>query len=287
MKLSYNELYKSHGQLVNGLNKFMSLLKSNENLNDETKMARNMCEQLSSTHVDASEHFMYSASKLFGKINRFKREENVNNEEENFHDTVSHFSSNIIINSPYLSSSNLMQDSKRVPRRQIIKPRPNISNFKTLISVMKNVNFGVYSLPVSVGFNEPISYIQKAVEQFEYSYLLDKAAEFTSREQTLEQMIYLVGFDMASYSTIDGRKKPFSPLLNETYECDRVDDLGWRFVGEHHGHFPPSYAAVKIKIILRVFFSKRRIVHFSKSSWTKTEFFSVFPLNSTVLFVQM
>jgi oxysterol-binding protein-related protein 3/6/7 len=82
---------------------------------------------------------------------------------------------------------------------------------------MKSVNFGVYSLPVSVGFNEPISFIQKAVEQFEYSYLLDKAAEFTSREQTLEQMIYLVGFDLASY-----RKKPFSPLLNQTYECDRV-----------------------------------------------------------------
>jgi hypothetical protein len=209
MKLSYNELFKSHGQLVNGLNKFMSLLKSNENLNDETKMAHNMCEQLSSTHVDASEHFMYSASKLFGKINRFKKEDNVNNEEENFHDTLSHFSLNSIIapNSPNFPSANQIQDSKRRPRRQLIKPRPNISNFKTLISVMKSVNFGVYSLPVSVGFNEPITFIQKAVEQFEYSYLLDKAAEFTSREQTIEQMIFLVGFDLASYSTIDGRKK--------------------------------------------------------------------------------
>ncbi len=241
MKLSYNELYKSHGQLLKGLNRLLSLLKSNVNLNDETKMAGNMCEQLSSTHVDASEHFMYSASKLYAKINQFKAEDNVNNEEENFHDTVSHF-----------SSANQIQDCQRRTRRQIIKARPNISNFKTLISVMKSVNFGVYSLPVSVGFNEPISYIQKAVEQFEYSYLLDKAAEFTSREQTLEQMIYLVGFDLASYSTIDGRKKPFSPLLNETYECDRVDEAGWRFVAEHHGHFPPSYAAVKIKLFLDI-----------------------------------
>jgi diketogulonate reductase-like aldo/keto reductase len=36
MKLSYSDLYKSHVQLVKGLNKFMILLKSNINLNDET-----------------------------------------------------------------------------------------------------------------------------------------------------------------------------------------------------------------------------------------------------------
>ena len=106
-------------------------------------------------------------------------------------------------------------------------------------------NVGVYSLPVSAGFNEPISFLQKAVECFEYSCLLDQAAEFTSREQTLEQMVYLLGFDLASYGTVEGRFKPFSPLLNETYECDRADDLGWRFVSEYYSHFPPKFVAVK------------------------------------------
>ena len=134
------------------------------------------------------------------------------------------------------------ENSKR-RRRTSIVPRKSKFNFKSIITILKNASLGEYSLPVSAGFNEPISYMQKAVEQFQYSHLLDRAAECRN---TLEQMLYIVGFDVVSYSTIHGRKKPFSPLLNETYECDRTQDLGWRFLSEHHGHFPPSYAAVRI-----------------------------------------
>ena len=91
----------------------------------------------------------------------------------------------------------------------------------------------------------PFFFLQKVVECFEYSCLLDQAAECTSREQTLEQMVFLLGFDLASYGTVEGGFKPFSPLLNETYECDRADDLGWRFVSEYYSHFPPKFVAVK------------------------------------------
>jgi len=36
--------------------------------------------------------------------------------------------------------------------------------------------------------------------------------------------------------------KPFNPLLGETFECDRTDDLGWRCLNEQVSHHPPMAA---------------------------------------------
>jgi len=36
--------------------------------------------------------------------------------------------------------------------------------------------------------------------------------------------------------------KPFNPLLGETFECDRLDDLGWRCFNEQVSHHPPMAA---------------------------------------------
>jgi len=36
--------------------------------------------------------------------------------------------------------------------------------------------------------------------------------------------------------------KPFNPLLGETYECDRSDDLGWKCITEQVSHHPPMAA---------------------------------------------
>ena len=42
-----------------------------------------------------------------------------------------------------------------------------------------------------------------------------------------EQLAYVAAFTISSYSTTSSRTgKPFNPLLGETYECDRSDDLG-------------------------------------------------------------
>ena len=64
----------------------------------------------------------------------------------------------------------------------------------------------------------------------EYSDLLDQAAKVTS---STEQMALICAFAVASYSSTSYRtKKPFNPLLGETYELDRTADLGWRCVCE-------------------------------------------------------
>lgn len=71
---------------------------------------------------------------------------------------------------------------------------------------------------------------RRLTEDFEYSEILDKAAQ---AKDTCEQLAYVTAFTVSSYSTTSNRTgKPFNPLLGETYECDRTDDLGWRCINE-------------------------------------------------------
>lgn len=80
----------------------------------------------------------------------------------------------------------------------------------------------------------------RSAEDFEYSDLLDKAAKCTD---ICEQLAYVSTFTMATYSTCSERvAKPFNPLLGETYEFDRMDDMGWRLISEQVSHHPPICA---------------------------------------------
>lgn len=64
----------------------------------------------------------------------------------------------------------------------------------------------------------------------EYAYLLDRAAE---KQSTVEQICYVAAYAITAYSTTGNRTtKPFNPILGETYECDRMDDLRWRSLTE-------------------------------------------------------
>lgn len=61
--------------------------------------------------------------------------------------------------------------------------------------------------------------------------MLDKAA---TKTDPWEQLCYVAAFTVSMYSTSSNNRatKPFNPLLGETYECDRMDDLGWRTIAE-------------------------------------------------------
>ena len=151
-----------------------------------------------------------------------------------FEDAKTHFSE--------LSNSYANVNDLSVKRRTAIEPRCAKFNFKSLITILKNASLGEYSLPVSAGFNEPLSYMQKGCEGMQFSFLLDKASEC---QDSLVQMVYVAAFDIALISCLYERTaKPFTPLLNETYECDRTQDLGWRFMSEYYNHYPPTYAFV-------------------------------------------
>ena len=50
---------------------------------------------------------------------------------------------------------------------------------------------------------------------------------------TSSQMAMVAAFSVSSYATTAIRPvKPFNPLLGETFECDRSDDMGWRCLSE-------------------------------------------------------
>lgn len=124
-------------------------------------------------------------------------------------------------------------------RRMKIADKPN--HPLNLWSIIKNcIGKDLSKIPMPVNFNEPLSMLQRLTEDFEYADLLDKAAQCKT---TCEQLAYVAAFTISSYSTTANRTgKPFNPLLGETYECDRTDDLGWRCLSEQVSHHPPMAA---------------------------------------------
>ncbi|XP_052861291.1 oxysterol-binding protein 1 isoform X3 [Anopheles cruzii] len=124
-------------------------------------------------------------------------------------------------------------------RRTRVADKPNYP--LNLWSIIKNcIGKDLSKIPMPVNFNEPLSMLQRLTEDFEYSEILDKAAQ---TKDTCEQLAYVTAFTVSSYSTTSNRTgKPFNPLLGETYECDRTDDLGWRCINEQVSHHPPMAA---------------------------------------------
>ncbi|XP_058806393.1 oxysterol-binding protein 1 isoform X2 [Phymastichus coffea] len=124
-------------------------------------------------------------------------------------------------------------------RRTRVPDKPNYP--LNLWSIMKNcIGKELSKIPMPVNFSEPLSMLQRLTEDYEYAEILDRAAECTD---SYEQMAYVAAFTVSAYSTTATRTgKPFNPLLGETYECDRTDDLGWRAISEQVSHHPPMVA---------------------------------------------
>ena len=114
-------------------------------------------------------------------------------------------------------------------RRTTIPERPNQS--LNLWSFMKNcIGKELTKIPMPVNFNEPLSMLQRLTEDYEYADLLHKASKV---KDSCEQLTYIAAFCVTSYATTSNRTgKPFNPLLGETYECDRTEDLGWKCFSE-------------------------------------------------------
>lgn len=128
--------------------------------------------------------------------------------------------------------------TKRV-RRLTVPEKPNYP--LNLWSIMKNcIGKDLSKIPMPVNFSEPLSMLQRLTEDYEYADILDAAAKC---DDACEQLAYVAAFTVSSYSTTSNRTgKPFNPLLGETYECDRTDDLGWRSISEQVSHHPPMVA---------------------------------------------
>ncbi|XP_032251024.1 oxysterol-binding protein 2 isoform X3 [Phoca vitulina] len=135
----------------------------------------------------------------------------------------------------WTSSDNVLDGASLVPkgppkvkRRVRIPDKPNYS--LNLWSIMKNcIGRELSKIPMP-----------RLTEDLEYHHLLDKAVHCTS---SAEQMCLVAAFSVSSYSTTVHRiAKPFNPMLGETFELDRLDDMGLRSLCEQVSHHPPSAA---------------------------------------------
>ncbi|QIW94636.1 hypothetical protein AMS68_000154 [Peltaster fructicola] len=117
-----------------------------------------------------------------------------------------------------------------VPPKQ---PPPSIIGF-----LRKNAGKDLSTVSMPVTANEPTSLLQRLAEGLEYTHLLDSAAGATS---PTDRLLWVAAFAISgfAYNRVKERalRKPFNPMLGETYELVR-EDLGYRFLAEKVSHHP-------------------------------------------------
>ncbi|KAF1845421.1 oxysterol binding protein-like protein [Cucurbitaria berberidis CBS 394.84] len=107
----------------------------------------------------------------------------------------------------------------------------------------KNVGKDLSTIAMPVSANEPMSALQRLAEQLEYSELLDAAVN--AAPETGERLVYMAAFAISAFSNARVKdraiRKPFNPMLGETYELVR-EDKGYRFFAEKVVHRPVRMA---------------------------------------------
>jgi hypothetical protein len=102
----------------------------------------------------------------------------------------------------------------------------------------KNAGKDLSTVSMPVTANEPTSLLQRLSECMEYSPLLDSASASTS---ATERLLCVAAFAISglAYNRVKERavRKPFNPMLGETFELVR-EDLGFRFLAEKVSHHP-------------------------------------------------
>lgn len=112
--------------------------------------------------------------------------------------------------------------------------------------VRKNVGKDLSTISMPVSANEPISLLQKLAEQLEYAQLLDQAVK---RGSVTERLLYVSAFAVSQFSSGRAKeraiRKPFNPLLGETFELvrsSREKPGGFRLLVEKVQHRPVKLA---------------------------------------------
>ncbi|THW89115.1 hypothetical protein D6D15_05503 [Aureobasidium pullulans] len=120
------------------------------------------------------------------------------------------------------------------------QPPPSLIGF-----LRKNAGKDLSTVSMPVTANEPLSALQRLAEPFESVDLLHKASSLSSPDNSLDRLIYVAAFAISNFASnrVKERaiRKPFNPMLGETYELVR-SDLGFRFVSEKVCHRPVRMA---------------------------------------------
>jgi len=92
-------------------------------------------------------------------------------------------------------------------------------------------------ITMPIYLNEPISMLQKISEIVNFHTIMDDAMKVKDDYKKLGMIAI---FLLSQYSEVTGRnRKPFNPILGETYE---IIQPNYRFVAEQVSHHPPVTA---------------------------------------------
>eukprot|EP00923_Selenidium_pygospionis_P007084 GHVN01012200.1.p1 GENE.GHVN01012200.1~~GHVN01012200.1.p1 ORF type:complete len:682 (+),score=171.94 GHVN01012200.1:230-2047(+) len=134
------------------------------------------------------------------------------------------------------------ENERKMRLKQIIRrdrlPMPRTDFKVSLWGILKDcIGRDLSRIALPVNFNEPTSFTQRLVEDFQYSSLLKQAATKTA---SVERLALVSLFAITPFASAEGRTyKPFNPLLGETFEHRHN---GFRFLCEQVGHHPPTTA---------------------------------------------
>ncbi|KAL8684601.1 MAG: hypothetical protein Q9218_008222, partial [Villophora microphyllina] len=130
-------------------------------------------------------------------------------------------------------------------KRRTSVPAPTVAAPSLIGFLRKNVGKDLSTISMPASSNEPLSLLQRASEQLEYSQLLDSAATTGDKISSTHRLLYITAFAIStlSYARVKERaiRKPFNPMLGETFELVR-EDRGFRFVAEKVCHRPVRMA---------------------------------------------
>lgn len=137
----------------------------------------------------------------------------------------------------------------------------------SVLSIMRRAagkDLSHFAAPVST--NEPISALQRVAEIYESSELLDEAARApNSRERVMMVAVFAVSHLASTRCKERCLRKPFTPLLGESYEMVR-EDMGFRFVSEKVIHKPLVIASQAESALWTVHYTSRPL----QKLWAKT-----------------
>ena len=108
-------------------------------------------------------------------------------------------------------------------KRRTQLPHPIAGDEVSLFGLLKkNMGKDLSKISMPISLNEPINQLQAMAEAIEYLDLLDTAAK---SKDSMERLLYVTVFAISTYSNAKYRssRKPFNPLLGETYELVRPD----------------------------------------------------------------
>ncbi|KAI8636810.1 Oxysterol-binding protein-domain-containing protein [Parasitella parasitica] len=130
----------------------------------------------------------------------------------------------------------MTQELSSIQRRTKLPHPVAVRNISVLGILRKNIGKDLSTISMPISLNEPINLLQHLCEELEYTELLDKASTLSS---SMDRLMYVTAFAISGYAATQYRigRKPFNPLMSETYECIRPD-RGFRFIAEKVSHYP-------------------------------------------------